>query len=446
VKQKISNKFLFLIFCLIIFSLNIFQSQVEHWSNDFDQNTAYIYNIIELNTGYYQTDINHPAYTTYSLNVIILNIIKFFDSNLEFTINNFSFLNLDSYLSRVFFYSRIINTLFGVLLIYYLIKILKIYKTNSLVITGLIFILLSYSRYLELILVLRSDTLCIALSLCSFYYATKFKKSKKQYHFILSGFFFLFAMLAKIQIIFFFIIFLFLILIFLKKISLKNIIFFIFGIFFAVFFIYILDLFNLIKFNPNIINKIIHPIDSMAASSSLDLKLIINKENLLDYNFYFKQSKIFMRNLVRDVFGYRKYTYNISGFIILLIYFYYKKKDNNKFDSSILILLIGFFFLILTQNFRSQSFYNIYSITIYCLLLSHLTKNNSLNENILFFFLSIIIFISELDNTYVYLKKMYFENKTSNLSNACANINLIDLKHYTPKLDNVIRETCLKFL
>ena len=76
------------------------------------------------------------------------------------------------------------------------------------------------------------------------------------------------------------------------------------------------------------------------------------------------------------------------------------------------------------------------------MLLAHLTKNNSLKENILFFFLSITIFISELDNTYSYLIKMYFENKTSNLSNACANINLIDLKHYTLKLDNVIRETC----
>jgi hypothetical protein len=419
---------------------------VEHWSNDFDQNTIYINNIIELNTGYYQSDINHPAYTTYSLNLIILNIIKLFDSNLYFSINNFSFLNLDSYLSRVFFYSKIINTLFGVLLIYYLIKILKIYKTNTLVICGLIFILLSYSRYLELILVLRSEILSIVFSLCSFYYATKFKKSKNQYHVFLSGFVFLLAVLAKIQIIFFFIIFLFLIFIYLKKISLREIFFFFFGIFFCYFLIYILDLFNLIKFNPNIINKIIHPIDSMADSSSLDLKLIINKENLLDYNFYFKQFKIFIRNLTYDVFGYRKYNYNIFGIIILLFYLFLYKKLNNKFDSWTLILLIGFFSLILTQNFRSQSFYNIYSITIYCLLLAHLTKNNSLKENILFFFLSIIIFMSELDNTYAYLKTMYFDKKNSSFFSTCLNLDIIDLKHYVPILENVIRETCSKFV
>lgn len=49
--------------------------------------------------------------------------------------------------------------------------------------------------------------------------------------------------------------------------------------------------------------RIISPIDSMANSSSLRLKLIINKENLFDYNFYFKQFKIFARTLTYDVFG-----------------------------------------------------------------------------------------------------------------------------------------------
>jgi hypothetical protein len=208
---------------------------VEHWSNDFDQNTIYINNIIELNTGYYQSDINHPAYTTYSLNLIILNIIKLFDSNLYFSINNFSFLNLDSYLSRVFFYSKIINTLFGVLLIYYLIKILKIYKTNTLVICGLIFILLSYSRYLELSLVLRSEILSIVFSLCSFYYATKFKKSKNQYHVFLSGFVFLSCFSKNTNYFFFYYIFILNIYLF-KKNKFERNIFFLFWNFFLLFF------------------------------------------------------------------------------------------------------------------------------------------------------------------------------------------------------------------
>ena len=435
------NIILYLIFILVIFLINFAQSQVEHWSNDFDQNVVYIYNVIELNSRYPQTDFNHPAYTTYTINVIILNIIKFFNSNLDFQLENINFLNLDLYLSRVFFYSRIINAFFGVLLIYYLVKILKYYKLSNLSIYGLIFIFLSYSRYLELILVLRSDILCVALSLCSFYYFNKFEKSKNRYHILLSGFIFSLAVLAKIQIIFLFIIFFFILLLS-RKVSFKVLSSFIFGIFLALVLIYIFDWSNFIKFNPSIMTRIISPIDSMADSSSLDLKLIINKENLFDYNFYFKQFKIFARTLTYDVFGYRKYNYNISGIVILLFYFFLYFNRYQKIDNQILVLLLGFFFLIFTQNFRSQSFYNIYSITIYCLLLAHLTKNNSLKENILFFFLSITIFISELDNTYSYLIKMYFENKTSNLSNACANINLIDLKHYTLKLDNVIRETC----
>ena len=153
------NIILYLIFILVIFLINFAQSQAEHCSNDFDQNVAYIYNVIELNSRYPQTDLNHPAYTTYTINVIILNIIKFFNSNLDFSLENINFLNLDLYLFRVFFYSRIINAFFGVFLIYYLVKILKYYKLSNLSIYRLIFIFLSYSRYIELILVLRSDIL-----------------------------------------------------------------------------------------------------------------------------------------------------------------------------------------------------------------------------------------------------------------------------------------------
>jgi hypothetical protein len=227
-----------------------------------------------------------------------------------------------------------------------------------------------------------------------------------------------------------------------RKVSFKVLSSFIFGIFLALVLIYIFDWSNFIKFNLSIMTRIISPIDSMAHSSSLDLKLIINKENLFDYNFYFKQFKIFARTLTYDVFGYRKYNYNISGIVILLFYFLLYFNRYQKIDNQILVLLLGFFFLIFTQNFRSQSFYNIYSITIYILLISLLIKKNSLKENIFFLFLSIIVFLTELDNLMLYIKTLYFDNKHHAFINACINIETINLRLYTPKLEKIIIETC----
>ena len=307
--DKTYNQIIFIVFSLYFFSLSTFQATTQHWSAILDQDIHIIYNSLLLSSGYDQEYLDHPAFTTFLFLGFIFKIFSFFFDN--FTIQEILLSkNIDNDLQNLFFLSRVVNSIYFCLLIYFLKKILNYFKIkNEISLLSLISILFLIGLY-EPLFLLRSEILSILLSTIAFYYVIKFIIKKS--HIIncwLSGFFFCLSMLAKIQVVFLiFIFFLLIPLLFENFYSKKNensIIFNIKYYYIALSFVVIFFfgyLFFQIFFAPELLNGIVlkyvslpHYIDLIFIILFLILYCIflylLSKKKLI--NFYIVSSTIF---------------------------------------------------------------------------------------------------------------------------------------------------------
>ena len=193
----------FILLFLYFFSLNIFQMHNQHWTAMLDQDIKMIYNSLLISSGYEQAYRDHPAYTTFLILGGIFKICSIFFDN--FTLQEVLSSNvIDEEFQKLFYISRIVNNLFIFLIIIFIYKVLQEFNiSRSIALLAISFSVFFMSFY-ELLFLIRSEVVSILMFLISFYFLIRFFKTNNIFHILLTGLFFGFSMLAKIQVIFLF--------------------------------------------------------------------------------------------------------------------------------------------------------------------------------------------------------------------------------------------------
>ena len=209
ISSIISNKnfipIFFIVLFLYFFSLNIFQMHNQHWTAMLDQDIIMIYNSLLISSGIEQSYRDHPAYTTFLILGGIFKICSMFFDN--FTLQEVLSSNaIDEDFQKLFYIGRIVNNFFIFLIIIFFYKVLQEFNiSRSITLLAVSFSVFFMSFY-ELLFLIRSEVVSILMFLISFYFLIRFFKTNNIFHILLTGLFFGFSMLAKIQIIFLFLI------------------------------------------------------------------------------------------------------------------------------------------------------------------------------------------------------------------------------------------------
>ena len=193
----------FILLFLYFFSLNIFQMHNQHWTAMLDQDIKMIYNSLLISSGYEQAYRDHPAYTTFLILGGIFKICSIFFDN--FTLQEVLSSNvIDEEFQKLFYISRIVNNFFIFLIIIFIYKVLQEFDISQSIALLAISFSVFFMSFYELLFLIRSEVVSILMFLISFYFLIRFFKTNNIFHILLTGLFFGFSMLAKIQIIFLF--------------------------------------------------------------------------------------------------------------------------------------------------------------------------------------------------------------------------------------------------
>ena len=199
-KKNIENLSISIIFIFLII-LSYLQATTQSFGYITDQDWTMIYNPILLASNIEQNYIDHPAYTTFLIFSLYLEIIKFFSSDLNLDI--FEILktkNPEENLQNIFIYLRIINSIIISLIYFVLYKILKLFNIQTFYITFILLFFLFFESIYELLFLLRSEALSVLLFLVSSYFILKYYKNNLEIKYIIySSIFFTLTMLTKSQ-------------------------------------------------------------------------------------------------------------------------------------------------------------------------------------------------------------------------------------------------------
>ena len=207
ISSIISNKnfipIFFILLFLYFFSLNIFQMHNQHWTAMLDQDIKMIYNSLLISSGFEQSYRDHPAYTTFLILGGIFKICSIFFDN--FTLQEVLSSNvIDEHFQKLFYIGRIVNSIYIFLIIFLIYKILQEFKISRFIALLAISFSVFFMSFYELLFLIRSEVVSVLMFLISFYFLIRFFKTNNIFHILLTGLFFGFSMLAKIQIIFLF--------------------------------------------------------------------------------------------------------------------------------------------------------------------------------------------------------------------------------------------------
>ena len=470
------KNYIFASILIIFFIINIFQSNNQHWSAIMDQDSMIIYNSLLISSGYEQEYRDHPAFITFLIHGFVFKFLSFFQSYYPANIDQIlSSSKIDETFQFYFVVARItnyfINALF--LLIFYKILIqLKIKRENVFLICLIFF----FSKwYLMSFFTLRSEI----LSLLFFSFAMIFSLSKKKIilSYFISGVFLSFAMLTKIQILFFSA---FLIVqipfVFLnndiKKIDISNLkilnnylifslviiilgfvlfqiliqehprfernkyfdlFFFLFSFLLILIFYLLINKFKFLVFKKNLIllssflNGFIFSIATF---------IVLDKINLLNINDYIflritnpvhylsEFTKTFAEGHINIIFLAKNfyeifsgYIYNIVELLTLLLIVSLSVKKNynrdNKYLKYLLLLFLIFFINATISSFKSSIQYHSYYT--YCFLILVGVCSNNFSHKISKYFLSFLILTFIYNNlvTHSAYYKELFKRKNS---------------------------------
>ena len=199
------NILLFLIVSLLIVLTVVVQSSFQHWSAQWDLDFWYIYNASLMSSGIQQEWYDHPATTILSLYSIFYKIYSLFDYSFIYKINEIkdaSDPNLA--LQKLYFVTRIFDSINIILIVFFTFKISKILSSKDLYAYFLTLTLITSGHFLNNLSILNPEDWAILFCLISFYYLLNFFIKNNVIFLILSGLFFLFAFLSKINILFLF--------------------------------------------------------------------------------------------------------------------------------------------------------------------------------------------------------------------------------------------------
>ena len=192
---------------IYIFSISFNQFYNQHWTSILDQDPVIIYNALLVSSGIEQEYRDHPAYTTIMILGGIFKFLSLFFENFKID-KVMSSETIDDDFQILFYIARVLNSLYVFLTAIFFFKVLKQLKIKKEICILSILIFIFFLATYELLYLIRSEIVSILFSVISLYYFLKSINENKIFYTILSGFFLCFAMLAKIQIVFFIFIFL----------------------------------------------------------------------------------------------------------------------------------------------------------------------------------------------------------------------------------------------
>ena len=424
------------LFILVAFIPVLKSSYFYHWSTVLDMDINLIYNSLLVGANKNQLFIDHPAYIPMVIHSIFFKLAYFLNISEVGNLNDLlQSSNKDLAIQKLFNIAQIIHVFYGLLLLFFINKILFYFTKDKAVNFILTLILLFSYPFIDVLDVLRAEILSIILCFIYFIFLERSLSKNGYINILCSGVFFTLALLAKVQVIFCLYSFLLIFLaknfnnkVFYKeKINLNTLlmilisVYFIFLIIFAVtnffpkyidkyFFVFIflnycsVFIFFEIKKNTHrafILLPMIYfsfgcflPIlifeffsffglvsfypslpeiisNPVSSAFSILSGYEINKFDKLEYISY-------MINHIKTFFRY-DFLYNplslITYFISILVIFFniYKKKYSNLFFITILILIITVMNFIL--GLRYVEFYLIYSLPFNLILLAFIAKD-----------------------------------------------------------------------
>ena len=217
------NFLLFIILSLSILLMVTKQSLLQHWSAQWDLDFWYIYNASLMSSGIQQEWYDHPATTIFSLYSFFYKIYSLFDHSFIYKINEIvESNNPDLLLQKLYFVTRIFDSINIILIIFFTFKISKILSSKDIYAYFLTLILISSVTFLDNISLLNPEDWAVLFFLMSFYYFIRFFIESKITFLILSGMFFSFSFFSKISILFMFLFIIPLIPIFYQIYATKN--------------------------------------------------------------------------------------------------------------------------------------------------------------------------------------------------------------------------------
>ena len=200
------NIILFIILSLAVVLTVTLQSSLQHWSAQWDLDFWYIYNASLMSSGIEQEWYDHPATTILSLYSFFYKIYSLFDHSFIYKINEIvESSDPDLVLQKLYFVTRIFDSINIILIIFFTFKVSKILSSNNFYAYFLTLTLIFSAGFLTGLSLLGPEDWAILFFLISFYYFLRFFIESKIIFLILSGIFFLFSFFSKISILFIFI-------------------------------------------------------------------------------------------------------------------------------------------------------------------------------------------------------------------------------------------------
>lgn len=444
---KLSYLLIFLIFTVFYFTQLINQ----HWSAILDQDLVIIYNSLLISSGLEQEYRDHPAYTTFLLNGLIYKLIGF----LSIQENNIDEIllgeNINQKLQFFFYLSRLLGFFIHIFLVFFINGLLKKLHLDYRI-RFFICITFCFSvGYISSLYLIRSEAISLLFFTLSVYFLLK--KKNLLTNIFVSGVFFSFAMLAKIQIIFLFVYIIYLIpnLNFSEMFKFNNrylrnyLLFSIILIFLCLlsFQIYIQEF---PRFQNNkYIDFIIYVLFFITVNFYFFLKgnLINNWLALslffhgflffilivifLDQINFIKLNYFILLRITNPIHYMTEFEGNFSGGIVTLSYFIknlIQLISSYKFSllelSFIIYLIIVnkeyrywilfFIFAIncLVYNFRYQPVYHLYYSFLYLIMVSTIIQNLKYKKALVFCFIPMFLFVFYSVNFFIFSKNKNF--------------------------------------
>ena len=119
-KTKHLSLYFFLLLSLLLFTINIYQSQFFHWSAILDQDIMIIYNSLLISSGIEQEYRDHPGYTTFLIYGLLIKIFSLINSDVVSNVNDLTnSIDPDQDLQNLFYFCRNINVIINISLVFF---------------------------------------------------------------------------------------------------------------------------------------------------------------------------------------------------------------------------------------------------------------------------------------------------------------------------------------
>ena len=198
--KNIINKVTILLGLLIFLIIFIDAFQKDYLTFlDFD--LTVIYNSVQVISQENQTYRDHPAFSQFFFYGFFYKIYGIFDSGLQTNLEMlFNEKNIDQQFQKFYLISRFVNSIFCLLFLIYIRKVLLFFNINKFyILISLLFTATTLNATM-----LRADIIALSFFLISMFYLLEFTKDNKKYKLFIFSFCLIFSLLAKIQIIFFY--------------------------------------------------------------------------------------------------------------------------------------------------------------------------------------------------------------------------------------------------